>query len=438
MRLSDLASEYPRDTLTFNIVKEKVGTKLRTLSKPSPNLKAMHRQLVTYLEERVGVVRFGPLDNLLAHHHNRYVYQLDLRDAFPSVSAVRLAARLVAVDNSLGEFDDVLEFVNNYCVRPKVGLAQGAPSSSLLFELLCEFWLDEPILALLERLAFVGHPAVLYTRYVDGLVFSSQEEIGHHARYKLREIVRKAGFGINDRKTHYVDRAEKPAEITGGQLRYKKSAILTDKLYQQLERQLDMFLRHGAGEWAVWSLKGRIAWFESLERRVQGSDRRREIRRIADKVRRVKKALKTFQDRRNAKKAQQKKGLKLPRPWLQELRIQADIVWYVRKHLPYDWAPKATSIKCPCPFCKPGLRKASGRTRSQTFTVSPVRRTFHCYNPGCEAHGDIIDFAMRLFGWDFKTAALEIAREFKVPLPPGFAQAHGLLTRVVEGQELLL
>lgn len=436
MWLSDVVSEYPRDALTFNIVKERVGKKVRTLAKPSPELKAVHRRLVAYLEERIGVVRHSPLTNLLTHNANRYVYQCDLKDAFPSVSPVLLATRLHAADDSLGTFDEVLTFVTDYCVRPKIGLAQGAPASSLMFELLCEQWLDEPILALLGELETRGFAPVMYTRYVDDLTFSSPEAIGQHVRYKLREIVRRAGFAINDRKTTYTDKSQKPVEITGGRLRYGKSAVLRQETYQQLERQLDMFLRHGAGEWALWSLKGRIAWFEALEYRVQGSDRTREIRRIATKVRRAKQAFKKFQDRRDARKQKQKPTF--PSEWLRELRIQADIVWYVRKHLPYDWAPKATSIKCPCPFCKPGLRRAAGRVRSQTFTVSPVRRTFHCYNPACRAHGDVIDFAMSFHGWDFKTAVMEIARECKIPLPKGLEEARSTRTYLVHEQDTLL
>jgi hypothetical protein len=309
-----------------------------------------------------------------------------------------------------------------------------------MFELLCEQWLDEPILALLGQFEAQGFAPVVYTRYVDDLTFSSTEEIGQHVRYKLREIVRRAGFAINDRKTTYTDKSHRPVEITGGRLRYGKSAVLRQETYQQLERQLDMFLRHGAGEWALWSLKGRIAWFESLEYRVQGSDRTREIRRIGKKVRRAQQAFKKFQDRRDARKQKQKqkKRPSFPSEWLRELRMQADIVWYVRKRLPYDWAPKATSVKCPCPFCKPGLRKATGVMRSQTFTVSPVRRTFHCYNPVCGAHGDVIDFAMSFHGWDFKTAVMEIARECKIPLPKGLEDASSTRTYSVHDQDTLL
>ncbi len=42
-----------------------------------------------------------------------------------------------------------------------------------------------------------------------------------------------------------------------------------------------------------------------------------------------------------------------------------------------------------------------------------VDRRFHCF--GCQADGDVIDFAARLYGLPVKEAALRLAQDFSIP-----------------------
>lgn len=54
-----------------------------------------------------------------------------------------------------------------------------------------------------------------------------------------------------------------------------------------------------------------------------------------------------------------------------------------------------------------------------------VDRRFHCF--GCQADGDVIDFAARLYGLPVKEAALRLAQDFSIPYedrePPGMSRA---------------
>ena len=68
---------------------------------------------------------------------------------------------------------------------------------------------------------------------------------------------------------------------------------------------------------------------------------------------------------------------------------------------------------CVCPFHKdknPSMK---------------VDRRFHCF--GCQADGDVIDFAARIYGLPVKKAALRLAQDFSIPYedgePPGRSRA---------------
>ena len=64
-----------------------------------------------------------------------------------------------------------------------------------------------------------------------------------------------------------------------------------------------------------------------------------------------------------------------------------------------------TLFKGLCPFHE---------ERTPSFTVSPLRNTYHCF--GCGAHGDSIRFLMEVGGRQFPEAVRELADEFGVVL----------------------
>ena len=52
--------------------------------------------------------------------------------------------------------------------------------------------------------------------------------------------------------------------------------------------------------------------------------------------------------------------------------------------------------------------------RTPSFTVSPLRNTYHCF--GCGVHGDAIRFLMEIGGRAFPEAVKELAEEFGVEI----------------------
>ncbi len=408
--LSLVGPELPRGALEFTIEHRMIHGKRRLIAEPSPALAELQYLLIESLEEQVGKVTMSAVGNMLAHGSNRHFFQLDLKDAFPSVATKRLAGVLCHYYRGL-EYEDVADFLARYCmVEKKGGLAQGAPASPLLFDLYCRWWLDRPLQALLKKLQEQDFAFIKYSRYVDDLTFSSVEPVGRYVRGQIKKIVRGAGFTVHPNKLTVRERGKELIALTGGTLPPGRQAVLKAEFYTKLEQQLHLLLKKNV---VHPSLRGSIAWFLELEKRVQGSQRNRRVRRIAAEVA---SAMEILANIRLKKKRERERRYRLPKRWLDLLKRQVDLILYAQEHLPYGWAPKARGIKCPCPFCK---------GRRHTFTASSTLQTFHCFRTQCGEHGDVIRFAMLRHGWDFMTAVINLAERAKLDMPDEYYQRYG-------------
>ncbi len=410
MRIAELLSGHPRDALTFVTKRRNIKGKRRTISKPSDELRAVHENLVEVIEKLVPGISQSPVRGALDHQLNRYFFQLDLKDAYPSVSASKLAAQLLLLDPWFGEAREVIDFVERYCMVPNLGLAQGAPCSPLLFELVARSWLDEPIGQLLAHHQEHKHAPITYTRYADDLNFSSAAEIPRYVRGQIRYIVGRAGFRVNEKKTSPGDRRTHPVVVTGVQLG-RKRVTHTKGFYDTLERQLEVLLSNSLLDVALPQLRGRIAWFKELEDRFDGAIRTERVNAIKEKLALCEPIL----AQKCPPKPQGKMRYRFDKQWLDELRQKVPVVPYVRSCMPqHQWAPKATGVRAPCPFC---------RARGQSLTASPILQTFHCHK--CKAHGDVIAFAMRFYGWNFLVAVVQLAKLAQLELPESYYKRLG-------------
>ncbi len=404
MRLSDLVPERPQGTLEFVVKKRRIRKKLRPIAEPSPALKALQLRAKELFEQKAGAVSISPVKNLLAHREHTHFFQTDLKDAFPSIKTKRLAGVVCRLVFKAEDYEDVVAFLGRYCMLSYEGnLAQGGPLSPLLFDLYCRWYLDRPIRGLLS--VPKGEPGyVLYTRYVDDLTFSSKEKLGLRLREKLKKIIREAGFHIQDSKTTLREKGRQKIAITGGRLLLKRPAALAKEFYASLERDVNLFLQGKLDDDRVSNLRGGIAWYDSLESKLLGVRSNRQLRRLGPRVERARPLLKKMRrDRR-----------KFPKEWLDQLRMRVGIIPYIRSQLPqYTWAPKASGIRCPCPFC---------HARGQTFTASPAQNSFYCHK--CKRHGDVIAFARLLHAWDFTTAAKQLAKLGDLELPDAYLRTQ--------------
>ena len=153
------------------------------------------------------------LSNAQVHVGHNYVFNMDLKDFFPSIPQARLWKRL-----QLPPFNFPKEIANilaglccsyDETVKSNV-LPQGSPASPLLTNAICDK-LDRRMKGVAKR--FGLH----YSRYADDMTFSSMHNVyqeGSKFRIEIERIISEQGFRMNDSKTR-LQKTGTRQEVTG-------------------------------------------------------------------------------------------------------------------------------------------------------------------------------------------------------------------------------
>jgi RNA-directed DNA polymerase len=230
--LSYLLYKYPNAAKyeSFEIPKRSGG--VRIISAPIPQIKLLQRRLSDALQDcwdeidqAKGFKRklshgFRPgcsiITNASVHRGRRYVFNVDLKDFFPSINFGRVRGYFLKnVDFALPA--NVATILAQIACHNGT-LPQGSPSSPIVSNLIAHI-LDVR-LAQLARMCGCS-----YSRYADDLTFSTNEETfpkrigvsnGHLwvAGHDLVKIVQKCGFELNLQKTRMQYRDSRQ-EVTG-------------------------------------------------------------------------------------------------------------------------------------------------------------------------------------------------------------------------------
>ncbi|MGN0232538.1 MAG: reverse transcriptase domain-containing protein, partial [Muribaculaceae bacterium] len=211
----------------FSIPKKSGGT--RTISAPrSSTFKLMLRyvneilkSLYTPSDHAMGFTEGRSVaTNAAVHLGQNYVLNIDLKDFFPSISQARVWKRL-----QLPPFEfpqAVANVIAGLCAMrvdsqnddgtetPKYVLPQGAPTSPLLTNAVCDV-LDRRLGGLAKRFG------LRYSRYADDITFSSMHNVfAPQGEFwtELRRIITGQGFAINEAKTRLQKRGARQ-EVTG-------------------------------------------------------------------------------------------------------------------------------------------------------------------------------------------------------------------------------
>ncbi|PBI92175.1 Reverse transcriptase (RNA-dependent DNA polymerase) [Variovorax boronicumulans] len=214
----------------FQIPKRNGGT--REIRAPEPKLKLLQQHLAEYLSECLKEIEsssdyaspahgFKPgrsiFTNAEIHRQRRFVLNIDLKDFFTTIHFGRVK----------GYFEKSREFRLNSTIALAIAkiacydrcLPQGAPTSPVISNLIGRV-LDGHMCKLAKK------HKVTYSRYADDLTFSTnlkefpsalaiqnEEHKWHHGK-ELGEVVKHAGFEINEKKTRVQYRASRQ-EVTG-------------------------------------------------------------------------------------------------------------------------------------------------------------------------------------------------------------------------------
>lgn len=205
--------------VTFQIPK-KDGTS-RTIDAPCKGLMVIQKALSVLLESiytpspsTMGFVNGrSVVANAKVHLGKQYVYNIDLKNFFPSITSGRICARLQAKPYLFNK--EIAGFIADICCQKsaegKVVLPQGAPTSPIMTNIICEK-LDFK----LQNLAKAFH--LTYSRYADDITFSGNRNVfnaeGKFCK-KLRYIIEEEEhFIINENKTRLCQRGGR-MEVTG-------------------------------------------------------------------------------------------------------------------------------------------------------------------------------------------------------------------------------
>ena len=205
--------------VSFKIPKKKKG-EFRVIDAPNPTLKSMQRALnyalqVIY-EPHAAAMGFVPgrsiVSNAQSHTNKRFVYNIDLKNFFPSISSGRVFARFQAKPFSCNK--EVASLIADLCCyRNDFGtvLPQGAPTSPTITNIICDR-LDVK----LTRLATAY--GLHYTRYADDITFSGMSnmfaEDGRFCQSVKHIVEDEEHFTINKDKTRLCHRGIRQ-EVTG-------------------------------------------------------------------------------------------------------------------------------------------------------------------------------------------------------------------------------
>ncbi len=200
----------------------------RTISAPCGNLKWMQlclneifKALYTASPYAMGFTEGRSIvDNARMHTNQNYVFNIDLKDFFPSIDQARVWKRL-----QLAPFNfnvKVSSVIAGLCCMRTIRyredlpfeevfvLPQGAPTSPLLTNAICDT-LDRRLHGLAKR--FGLH----YSRYADDITFSSMHNVyqtGSEFRKELERIITGQRFTINAKKTR-LQHCSVRQEVTG-------------------------------------------------------------------------------------------------------------------------------------------------------------------------------------------------------------------------------
>ncbi len=264
-------------------IKKRSG-KLRTIHAPVRGLKMIQTCLNVILQEvyqpHVAAVGFVPrksiVDGARLHTGQAFVYNIDLKDFFPSIDQARVWARLQTPPFNLlkgTSRQKIANVIAGLCCHTidatgriedgtirfgvedeKTGkttcnvLPQGAPTSPTLTNIICER-LDRKLAMLAKQ------HNMRYSRYADDITFSSDKYVYDEDRdfiKKLRSIIADQNFVINKDKTRLQTR-EFRQQVTG--LTVNEQPNVPVRYIKQVRRWLYLWEKYGIVKAQAYFLK---------------------------------------------------------------------------------------------------------------------------------------------------------------------------------------
>lgn len=284
-------SDWPGAGVQLTLFNQAVSS--RPLWRPNDAMREVHRRMTKVMDLRGtgGPGYRRPLSRYVLGK-GRYVYYIDLRNAFGSVELGCMAKLLIRNDGVSGVWGNPVQLkdmLRRYFFTPDGGLVQGGPASPYLFGLYAHHLLDLRFYHSnrfgWKRPEDVGKPTwadrndLTYGRFVDDLVFVSRQPIGKRKRANINRIIREAGFEAHTGKTHLYDLARAPIVINGIGLRQASRGVRMYLPRRSLSKIEGLIHRASTkGDVSPDLVHGMMGWFYSATerdgRRLNATERR--------------------------------------------------------------------------------------------------------------------------------------------------------------------
>lgn len=188
------------------------------------------------------------VSNANIHKGQNYVFNIDLKDFFPSIEQPRVWKRLQLTPFNFPE--KIASLIAGMCSMKETRayedgrqetffvLPQGAPTSPIITNMICDT-LDRRLAGLAKR--FGLH----YSRYADDITFSSMHHVyqkNGEFRKELRRIITDQHFIINDDKTRLQKKGDRQ-EVTG--IIVSEKLNVTQKYVRDIRNVLYIWDRYG-------------------------------------------------------------------------------------------------------------------------------------------------------------------------------------------------
>lgn len=227
----------------------------RQIDHPAPKLKEPLRALADRLQGIYYGIRprashayvpttadeIGPVNiytNALPHCKSKWVFQVDLKDFFHSISAQRVKNLFQSVPFSFSE--DAAQILARF-VTYRGRLPIGTPTSPVLSNLIC-IELDHR----LDKLA--RDRKWIYTRFSDDLTFSGPKRFSQGDMDAIRQIIEDQDFVLNYEKISQSSIDSEP-EVCGLALKPNGKPDLSGQFVKDLKKSIKIYRMLTSDEW---------------------------------------------------------------------------------------------------------------------------------------------------------------------------------------------
>lgn len=199
----------------------KKGGGLRTISIPSLELKEIQDEILVFLKRNApkcleinGLSHGSHVEHAKFHSRSRFVFQFDIKNAFPSVK-IKIVRNIllekIMIEDLFNNEYEVLRLANliTNLTTCNATIPQGAPTSPFLFYL---FLIKKEVIQWIYKCC---PPDYIVSCYVDNFAISNQKPIPKYIQERITKTLEKIGFKINKQKVWFRDCRNSNVLITG-------------------------------------------------------------------------------------------------------------------------------------------------------------------------------------------------------------------------------